>query len=191
MLTTSDLPEDVLVARAREGDTRSFEILLRRYERMAYASALRILGRRGDAEDALQDAFLAAWRQLPDFRGDSAFSTWLHRIVTTRALNQIRSRARHDDRREGPDIADVTHGGLAVASGTTPESQVEAGALLAALQRALADLPEQQRWCWVLREIDGCSYEDVAEITGASVTTVRGRLHRARITVAEAMAEWR
>ncbi len=188
---TSSLPDDVLVVRAREGDPRAFEVLLRRHERVAFATALRIVGRRGDAEDATQDAFVTAWRQLPGFRGESAFSTWLYRIVTTRALNQVRSRSRHDDRREGPDVADLVGGSEPVASAVSPESHAQADALVTALHRALADLPEQQRWCWVLREIEGCSYEEVAEITGASVTAVRGRLHRARIAVAGSMAAWR
>lgn len=189
--TTPDLPDDVLVVRAQEGDPRAFETLLRRHERVAFATALRIVGRRGDAEDATQDAFVTAWRQLPEFRADSAFSTWLYRIVTTRALNQIRSRSRHDDRREGGDVGDLVGRTGPVASGVSPESHAQAGALVSALHRALSDLPEQQRWCWVLREIEGCSYEEVADLTGSSVTAVRGRLHRARIAVAAAMAEWR
>lgn len=187
----SDLPDDVLVVRAREGDPHAFEVLLRRHQSTAYATALRIVGRRGDAEDATQDAFVTAWRQLPEFRGDAAFSTWLYRIVTTRALNQIRSRSRHDDRRDGPDVGDMVGAAEPVASGTDPEAQVRTSALVAALQHALGNLPEQQRACWVLREIEGCSYEEVADITGSSVTAVRGRLHRARIAVADAMAEWR
>jgi RNA polymerase sigma-70 factor (ECF subfamily) len=187
----SALPDDVLVVRAREGDPHSFEVLLRRHQSVAFATALRIVGRRGDAEDATQDAFLTAWRQLPEFRGDSAFSTWLYRIVTTRALNQIRSRSRHDDRRNGPDVGDLAGVGEPVASTLTPEEHTETQALVTALHRALAGLPEQQRSCWVLREIEGCSYEEVAEITGSTVTAVRGRLHRARIAVADAMAEWK
>lgn len=190
-VATSDLPDDVLVVRAREGDPRAFEVLLRRHERTAFTRALRIVGGRADAEDATQDAFVTAWRQLPEFRGDSSFSTWLYRIVTTRALNQVRSRSRHDDRRQGPDVGDLVGAIEPVASGVSPASQVQAGALVSALHRALADLPEQQRWCWVLREIEGCSYEEVAEITGASVTAVRGRLHRARVAVADAMVEWK
>ena len=185
------LPDDVLVVRAREGDPRAFEVLLRRHQSVAFATAYRIVGRRSDAEDATQDAFVTAWRQLPEFRGDSAFSTWLYRIVTTRALNHIRARSRHDDRRDGPDIGDFVASAQPVASEANPEAQVRTRALVAALHDALAALPEQQRWCWVLREIEGCSYEEVAAITESSVTAVRGRLHRARTAVAEAMAEWR
>lgn len=187
----SDLPDDLLAVRAREGDPRAFEVLLRRHERMAFATALRIVGRRSDAEDATQDAFVTAWRQLPEFRGDSAFSTWLHRIVTTRALNQIRARARHDDRRVGPDIEDFRDSVQPVASAPTPEAANQAGALAEALRGALDTLPDAQRRCWVLRELEGHSYEQIADMTGASVTAVRGRLHRARAAIAETMGPWR
>lgn len=185
------LPDDVLVARAREGDPRSFEILLRRHQRAAYATAFRVVGRASDAEDATQDAFVTAWRRLPEFRGDAAFSTWLYRIVTTRALNQIRARSRHDDRRRGSDVGDLVGPAEPVASVAGPGSTVRGRAMIEDLHRVLDSLPDGQRECWVLREIEGCSYEEVAEITGASVSTVRGRLHRARIAVAEAMAAWR
>lgn len=188
---SSDLPDEVLAVRAREGDPRAFEVLLRRHQRMAFATALRIVGRRSDAEDATQDAFVTAWRRLPEFRGDAAFSTWLHRIVTTRALNQIRARSRHDDRRSGPDIADFADAVVPVTSDASPEAAVQAGALVDALHTALAALSEQQRWCWVLRELQGCSYEEIADMTGTSVTAVRGRLHRARIALAASMGEWR
>jgi RNA polymerase sigma-70 factor, ECF subfamily len=190
--TTPDgLPDDVLVARARDGDPRAFEVLLRRHQGMAFATALRLVGRRADAEEATQDAFLTAWRELPEFRGDSAFSTWLYRIVTTRALNQIRSRSRHDDRREGPDVSDLVAGAQPVASGASPEQHAQAGALVSALHSALDGLPAQQRECWVLREVEGLSYAEVAELTGSTATVVRGQLHRARIAVAAAMADWR
>lgn len=186
-----ELPDTVLVRRADEGDPRAFEVLLRRHQRAAFATALRVCRRPADAEEAVQDAFVAAWRELPGFRGDSAFSTWLHRIVTTRALNQVRARGRHDDRRTGDDIGDLVGAAEPVASGTGPAGSAEAADLATALRAALAGLPTAQRECWLLREVEGCSYEEVAEITGSSVTAVRGRLHRARIAVAEAMAAWR
>lgn len=152
-----------------------------------FGTALRLLGRPSDAEDAVQEAFIAAWRRLPEFRGDSRFSTWLYRIVTNRSLNELRRRkptADLDDEDDGPVPA-----GLVQTGG--PASQAEQSAMLAALQAALADLPESLRVCWLLREMDQRSYDEIADIVGVPEPTVRGRIARARTKLAEVMAPWR
>ncbi|RBL80186.1 RNA polymerase subunit sigma-70, partial [Streptomyces cavourensis] len=84
--------ETLPVVRAGEGDEEAFEVLVRRHSPAMLQLAMRLLGDRADAEDAVQDAFVSAWRKLPEFRRDAAFSTWLHRIVTNRCLNRLRSR---------------------------------------------------------------------------------------------------
>jgi RNA polymerase sigma-70 factor (ECF subfamily) len=186
------LGEDVLAARARDGDARAFEELVRRHQRAMYAVALRILADPDDAEDATQNAFIAAWRRLPTFRADAQFSTWLYRIVTNHALNQLRRRAARQAR-SGPalDAADLTARQEPVASTGDPYQHSETSALLADLRAALAGLPEPLRVCWLLREVDNCSYQEVATITGITLDAARGRIHRARQQLAEAMASWR
>jgi RNA polymerase sigma-70 factor (ECF subfamily) len=183
----SELTDDELVQRAQSGNSRAFETLLRRHERAMFGTALRLLGRPGDAEDAVQEAFIAAWRRLPEFRGDAKFSTWLYRIVTNRSLNELRRRkpaASLDDEDDGPVPA-----ALVLTGG--PERQAEQSALVAALQSALAGLPEPLRVCWLLREVDRRSYDEIAAIVGIPEPTVRGRIARARTRLAEVMSPWR
>lgn len=183
----SELTDDELVQRAQSGNSRAFETLLRRHERAMFGTSLRLLGRPGDAEDAVQEAFIAAWRRLPEFRGDAKFSTWLYRIVTNRSLNEVRRRkpaASLDDEDDGP-VPDA----LVQTGG--PERQAERSAMVAALQSALADLPEPLRVCWLLREVDQRSYDEIADIVGVPEPTVRGRISRARTKLAEVMAPWR
>jgi len=183
IVVVADFDDLTLVVRAQEGDTRAFEALVRRHQRQLYRLAVRMLGNSSDAEDAVQDAFVAAWRQLRGFRGEAAFSSWMYRIVTNRCLRLLRTRrpvVSLDDLgdRPGPD-------------GASPEQAAEITDRAAALQRALQELPAEQRTCWVLRDLHGLNYEDIAAIVGASAGAVRGRLYRARCTLAEVMAPWR
>ncbi len=184
--------EQQLVARARDGDPHAFEQLLRRHQREMYVVALRILLDPDDAEDATQSAFIAAWRRLPQFRGHAAFSTWLYRIVTNHALNLLRRRARVQASVQSVDDLTALAGARTpVTSETDPYRSAETRALLTDLRAALAALPDELRVCWLLREVDNCSYQEVATLTGTSLDTVRGRIYRARHRLAEAMTPWR
>lgn len=182
------LDERVLVVRAQEGDPRAFEQLVRRHQQSMFAVALRIVANRADAEDATQNAFLAVWRRLPDFHHDATFSTWLYRVITNHALNQVRSRARTDGQL---DMDSLRCGLQPVASDPDPQQYGQASALVRDLRAALAALPDELRVCWLLREVDNCSYEDVAAIAGISPGTARGRIYRARRRLAGAMVSWR
>ena len=175
------LDDLTLVVRAREGDVRAFEALARRHQAALYRTAVRVTGDPGEAEDALQEALLDAWRHLDRFRGESAFSTWMYRLVTNRCIAAHAppppgARAGRGRRRRGARFA-------------------RAAALLdlelAALGRAVQDLPDDLRVCWVLRELEGLGYREIAEITGAGETAVRGRIHRARVRLAGVMRAWR
>jgi RNA polymerase sigma-70 factor (ECF subfamily) len=170
-----------LVARAAAGRLDAFEELVRRYQLPVYRVALRMLGDRADAEDAAQDAFLQAWQALPGFAGRSRFSTWLYRIVTNRCLN-VRRAARRTEPLPG--------GFEGEAPGSRPDRIVEAAGELEALAEAIASLSPQQRAPFVLRTFEGCSYEEIAGVLGISVAAVRGRLHRARLELLEAMRPW-
>jgi RNA polymerase sigma-70 factor, ECF subfamily len=183
VVTAEELDDLTLVVRAQEGDTRAFEILVRRHQRPLYRLAVRLLDNRSDAEDAVQEAFVAAWRRLEGFRAEAAFSSWMYRIVTNRCLKVLRERR--------PVIALEDLGDQPGPDGASPERTAEKQDRAAALQRALQDLSIDQRTCWVLRELHGLSYEDIAAIVGASPDAVRGRLHRARCTLAEVMTPWR
>jgi RNA polymerase sigma-70 factor (ECF subfamily) len=177
---TSELDEATLLVRAQEGDVRAFEVLARRHQAALYRVALRVMGDVGEAEDALQEALLDAWRRIDRFRGESAFSTWMYRVVTNRCLGMLRRR------RPVP----VEH----VAESAAPDSparsaEVDAG--LTALGRELRALRPELRVCWVLRELEGLGYAEITQITGASEDAVRGRIHRARVQLAEVMRPWR
>lgn len=168
----------VLVAAARRGDLDAFEVLVRRHQTPIYRLALRMLGSHSDAQDVAQEAFIQAWRSLARFRGDSSFSTWMHRIAVNRGLNHIA--ARRSDRELSPELTDVR---------TDPAEIVERSAQLAILTREILALSPDQRAALVLRELQGLSYEEVAQTLGVSLAAVKGRIHRARLALAEAMDE--
>ncbi|MFE6305670.1 RNA polymerase sigma factor [Nocardiopsis sp. NPDC057823] len=176
------VPEAVLVERAQDGDDTAFEILLTRHQDAVYRIALRILRDPGDARDAAQEALITAWRKLPELRDPGAFGPWLKRIAGRRALNLLRSRADTEpiDEQAAPDPRDAG-----------PDAEALAGDLRGALMQALAGLPPGQRTCWVLREMEGWGYEEIAEVVDATPTAVRGRIHRARTHLVKALAPWR
>jgi RNA polymerase sigma-70 factor, ECF subfamily len=176
----SELDEATLVVRAQEGDVRAFEVLARRHQAALYRLAVRVMGEPTEAEDALQEALLDAWRRIGRFRGESAFSTWMYRVVTNRCLGMLRRR-----RPVPVDRFDEA------AAADSPERSAEVDAGMAALGRALQGLRDDLRVCWVLRELEGLGYAEIAQITGASEDAVRGRIHRARVQLAEVMRPWR
>ncbi|MCZ4102230.1 RNA polymerase sigma factor [Streptomyces sp. H39-C1] len=174
----------LLVVRASEGDDDAFAVLVRRHSGPLLALAHHMLANQADAEDAVQDAFLSAWRRLPEFRRDASFSTWMYRIVTNRCLNTLRRRPPALPLDTVPELA-------ARNPGSSPPRLAESDAATAALAQALRGLSPEQRACWILRELHGLHYEDIAQVTGASEQTVRGRLFRARHALKEAMRPWR
>jgi RNA polymerase sigma factor, sigma-70 family len=176
-----DLDETTLVVRAQEGDVRAFEALARRHQAALYRIAVRVMGDPAEAEDALQEALLDAWRRIGRFRADSAFSTWMYRVVTNRCIGMLRRR------RPVP----VEQVGDHVTAPDSPERSAELDAEIEALGVALKGLRDDLRICWVLRELEGLGYAEIAEITGASEAAVRGRIHRARMRLAEVMRPWR
>jgi RNA polymerase sigma-70 factor, ECF subfamily len=177
----AELDDVTLAVRAQEGDVAAFEALARRHQAALYRVAVRVMGDAGEAEDALQEALVDAWRRIGSFRGDASFSTWMYRIVTNRCVGMLRKRT------PAPVEAPVEQ----AAAGQSVETSVEVDAGLAALRAAVAQLPPDQRVSWVLRELEGLGYSEIAEITGAGEDAVRGRIHRARVRLAEVMRPWR
>ena len=171
--------DSILVRAAQNGDVDAFEELVRRYQTSIYRVALRMLGSRADAQDAAQETFVRAWRALPRFRHDSAISTWLYRIVTRRALDKIASR-----RTTG------TLDELDLEAGPDPAQAAEHQEQLRAVRQAIAKLPPEQRAAIVLREFEGLSYQEVAQVLGASVPAIKTRIHRARLTIIQQTTSW-
>ncbi|MEW2417830.1 sigma-70 family RNA polymerase sigma factor [Streptomyces sp. NPDC046866] len=176
------LDDGVLAVRASEGDEDAFAVLVRRHSGRLLALAQHLLGNRTDAEDAVQDAFLSAWRRLPEFRHSASFGTWMYRIVTNRCLNTLRHPPHPLALETLPEPA---------AAESSPPQVAETGAAAAALTKALLGLRPELRVCWVLRELHGLHYDEIAHIVGCSEQTVRGRLFRARRALMEAMRPWR
>lgn len=174
--------DGTLVSRARAGDTAAFERLVRRYSGPVYRITLRVLGDAHTAQDAAQETFVIAWWRLSDVHNGQAFAAWLYRVATTSALRAVRARRPQADLDAMPPPA---------ARSGDPEQEALAGDLLEALRRALGRLPPEQRACWVLRELEGLSYEEIAAATRCGPGTVRGRLYRARVRLAEELTPWR
>nr|WP_237527607.1 MULTISPECIES: sigma-70 family RNA polymerase sigma factor [unclassified Streptomyces] len=180
------VPRDdgLLAVRAAEGDEEAFEQLVRRHAPGLLRLATRLLGSRTEAEDAVQDSFVSAWRKVPEFRRDAQFGTWMHRIVTNRCLNVLRARRPALDLGEVPEPQAPEHE-------ASPARVAESHAAVEDLGRAMEGLSPEQRVCWVLRELNGLPYDTIAETVGISPEAVRGRVFRARRHLTEAMAAWR
>ncbi|NAZ75286.1 sigma-70 family RNA polymerase sigma factor [Kineococcus sp. T13] len=185
---TDERTDEVLARRAALGDRDAFGVLVDRHGPALYRYAVRLLDERGQADDCLQDALLAAWRGLPSFRGDASVRTWLFTIVR----HEVHARSR---RRAGPggaapvDAEEVLERIRDVRQ--DPERTSVQAALREALDLALRLLPPRQRSAWLLREVEELSYEEIAQVLGTTSTAVRGLLERARTTLAATLEDWR
>ncbi|MEU4806464.1 sigma-70 family RNA polymerase sigma factor [Actinosynnema sp. NPDC023587] len=175
---TSDRP---LPAAAVHGDTAAFDELVRRHTGRMYRVALRIVGDPVEAEDVVQDAWISAWRALPRFRGEAAPATWLYRVVTNAALTHLRRRKPTVPLEAVPEPR----------TSDGPETTVLRNETTNDVLRAIASLDPSQRVPLVLRELEGLSYEEVAEVMGTGVPALRARLHRARVALMAKLEERR
>ena len=169
--------ETQLVAQAKEGDMNAFEKLYRAHVGRVYALCLRLVSDVDRADELTQDAFVRAWEKLGTFRGESAFSSWLHRLTVNVVIEHRRSEARRAAREVAlPDrlTADTA------SPSATPENRID-------LERALAALPEAARLVFVLHDVDGYQHQQIAEVTGVAVGTSKAQLHRARKLLREAL----
>lgn len=179
--------EDDLVRLAQEGQAAAFEALVERHQARVYSLALRLTGNPHDAFDMAQEALLKAFLSLPSFRGQSAFSTWLHRITTNVCLDEMRKRGRRPllaVEREDDDAPPRVHPDPAPG----PEAEALRREERRAIERAIAALPEEFRVPLVLRDLQGFSYEEIADLTGLPLGTVKSRIHRARLQLRERLA---
>ena len=167
--------ELALVGRCRSGDLAAFEELYRAHAGRLYSVALRLLGNAADAEDLLQEIFLAAHRKLDTFRGESALGTWLYRLATNLCLDYLRSRAGRSS--QITDALDDAPGLFDSATSTLAEQTVTK----MDLERALARLPEGCRAAFVLHDVQGLEHREVAEILGIAEGTSKSQVHKARL----------
>jgi RNA polymerase sigma-70 factor (ECF subfamily) len=186
--------DHALVARARKGDRLAFRGLVERHERKAYAVALGMLKNPDDARDVVQDAFLKVWKSLGAFEGQSAFYTWLYRIVANLCIDQIRkgrTQVQYDDSRvheedevpEGDNILPQT-------AGLHPGRVAESRELGDAIARALDALSPNHRAVLLMREVEGLSYKEMAQAMGCSEGTIMSRLFHARKKMQAALIEF-
>ena len=165
--------------RLRAGDAPAFEELVMTYQHRVFGVALRMLGNRAEAEDVAQEAFVRAHRALGEFRGDAKLSTWLYAITSRLCLNRLASGERRLTRQGEDALLRLSD------AGPRPDAALERRELETALGRAIAELPEDRRIVVVLRDIEGLSYEEIAQVLELTLGTVRSRLHRARADLKE------
>jgi RNA polymerase sigma-70 factor (ECF subfamily) len=179
-----ELDDLTLVTRARAGDPAAFRALVVRYQRKVYAVALGIVKDPDQAWDVAQEAFVRVHRHLAEFKGESAFSTWVFRIATHLGIDSVRrERTRSRDDLEEADEATLAERGegiLATALGTNPQESALRRELAGKIGEALSLLPEKHRTILVLREVEGLSYEELAERLQIHKGTVMSRLFHAR-----------
>lgn len=177
---STSVSDEQLVARAQQGDKRSFDLLVLKYQHKVLALVRRFVRDPVEAEDIAQEAFIKAYRALASFRGESAFYTWLYRIAVNAAKNALDSRKR----RPGSDVDIDEIEEFAFSDSLrveeNPESLLASEDLQRVVQETLAGLPEELRQALVLREFEGMSYEEIAAAMSCPIGTVRSRIFRAR-----------
>lgn len=178
-MASSQDPDKELIQRIQGGDRLAFDQMVLKYRNRVMGIATRMLVDRGEAEDLAQDVFVKVYRGLPEFQGESLFSTWLFRITANSCLNRRRRR------RSGPPVSDGAGDPELAASdpSSEPHHLLEQKELKIVLEKSIQSLPEEQRIVLMLRDMEGLSYEEIAESLGLELGTVRSRLHRARLQI--------
>ncbi|HFE48928.1 MAG TPA: RNA polymerase sigma factor RpoE [Chromatiaceae bacterium] len=181
VVTDSKSADQALVERVQQGDKTAFDLLVRKYQQKVLNVIMRYVRDPDEAQDVAQEAFIKAYRALPRFRGDSAFYTWLYRIAINTAKNMLVSRGR---RPPGSDVevevAEQLDSGTRLKDQSTPESYIHEEEVMRTIKKAMDELPEDLRTAIMLRELEGMSYEEIAEAMSCPIGTVRSRIFRAR-----------
>jgi RNA polymerase sigma-70 factor, ECF subfamily len=173
------------VARARAGDVDAFEALYRSHGGRVFALCLRMAGSGTTAEELAQDIWVRAWEKLGTFRGESAFTTWLHRLAVNEILGRRRSEGRRASRFESvAEVSERVEGPGKISASATREAPPGLGL---DLERAMATLPEGARTVFVLYDVEGYRHREIAEQLGVAEGTVKAQLHRARRLLREAL----
>jgi RNA polymerase sigma-70 factor (ECF subfamily) len=186
-----------LIAKAQAGDTAAFRSLVERHQRRAFSIALSLVRDENDARELVQDAFLRVFKGLGSFQGGSSFFTWLYRIITNLSIDLIRKPGRGDNSRgdldekrlEAEDAQEPDFALLSRIDGADPAEVVRRREIAARLQVALDALPSYHRGVIVMREIEGLSYEEMAQVMGVSKGTIMSRLFHARQKLQRALVD--
>ena len=165
--------QEHIIARARRGDADAFEQLVEAYRNQVFRLALRMCGNEADADEVAQEAFLSAWKGLPNFRGESRFSTWLYQLTTHAAIDLLRREKRQA---AAEDIDGIT----APDDGPSPQQQAERAETRREVRAALMQLPEEYRQVLLLRFMQELSYEEIGQALKLPAGTVKSRLNRAK-----------
>jgi|SRR5215203_106396 len=175
-----------LVERVQRGDKAAFNLLVVKYQRKIFRLLSRLIRDQAEIEDVAQEAFIKAYRALPNFRGESAFYTWLYRIAINTAKNHLVSQGRRAPTSTPSDVEDAEtfDDGDHLRDLNTPDSMLVTKQVAEAVNRAIDQLPEDLRTAIVLRELEGLSYEEIAESMQCPIGTVRSRIFRAREAIA-------
>lgn len=180
-----------LVEKARAGQLKAFEKLMNRYEKKVYNIGYRITGTREDAEEVLQETFLSVYKSLGKFKGKSSFSTWLYRIAVNAALMKMRKKRIETVSLDEPLISENgNHLRREVIDWSTPEDLFERKRLMEVMNRAIDSLPDEYRAIVLLRDGEGLSNSEVAQILKTSVPAVKSKLHRARMHLRRKLSEY-
>ena len=178
--------DQALVERVKNGDKRAFDLLVRKYQHKIVSVVTRYVSDWSEAQDVAQEAFIRAYRAMGAFRGDSAFYTWIYKIAINTAKNYLVSRGRR------PPIGDIAieyavqmDGASQLRDRATPERELLRQEIEQTVFGAVEDLPEELRTAITLREVDGLSYEEIAEAMNCPIGTVRSRIFRAREAIDE------
>jgi len=169
--------DEELVDRSRRGDVDSFNQLILRWERPIYALAYRVIGREEDARDVCQETFLRAYRALPGFKGEAKFSSWVYRIALNLCRDWIR-RQRRNPVQQMPDDIDVLEQAAASEPSESVEDLVARRELSAVVEEAMALLPDEQRTAIILKEYHGMTFQEIADLQGCPLSTVKTRLYQ-------------
>lgn len=181
--------DQLLVQRVQKGDKHAFDLLLLKHQHKVMSLISRYIYDMSEVQDVAQEAFIKAYRALPNFRGDSQFYTWLYRIAVNTAKNYLVSRGRRPPSQD-VDVMDAEHLGSANALSdvASPERLIARDELKEVVFDAIDKLPDELRTAITLRELEGMSYDEISESMGCPIGTVRSRIFRAREAIDKAMA---
>jgi len=177
LVSETSCTDEELVDRSRRGDVDSFNQLILRWERPIYALAYRVIGREEDARDVCQETFLRAYRALPGFKGEAKFSSWVYRIALNLCRDWIR-RQRRNPVQQMPDDIDVLEQAAAAEPSESVEDLVARRELSTVVEEAMALLPEEQRTAIILKEYHGMTFQEIADLQGCPLSTVKTRLYQ-------------
>lgn len=179
--------DQALVERAQRGDKQAFGMLVEKYQRKLGRLLSRLIRDQAEVEDVVQESFIKAYRALPNFRGDSAFYTWLYRIGINTAKNYLVAMGRRPQVSNDIEIEDAENfeDGDELRTMETPETELMTKEIAQTVNDTVASLPEELRTAITLREIEGLSYEEIATLMSCPIGTVRSRIFRARETIAQ------